>query len=70
MPVILVVYDALEDRAYWLYVQAYFAALKEFRFGRTVTVYVPRENVFSESAVAAFRELRREVIWQIEEGQS
>ncbi len=26
-PVILVVYDAPGDRAYWLYVQAYFAKL-------------------------------------------
>ena len=69
MPVILVVYDALEDQAYWLYVQAYFAALREFRFGQTVTVYVHRENVFSEAAVAKFRELRREVMRQIEEGQ-
>jgi len=70
MPVILVVYDALEDLAYWLHVQAYFGALKEFRFGRTVTVYVPRGNVFSEATVAKFRELRRDVLRQIGEGQS
>ena len=43
-PVILVLYDARRDRAYWLYLQAYFEALGldiGLRPGRTATVRVP-----------------------------
>src|SRR5207253_2180402 len=34
LPVILIVYDATEDRAYWLHVQGYFAALPGFNLFR------------------------------------
>jgi hypothetical protein len=50
MPVILVVYDAQADIAYWLYVQAYFAGLPKFnpRTGsESITVHIPRSNVLN-----------------------
>ena len=45
MPVILVLYDAREDVAYWLYVQAYFERQEDFdldQAGKQVTVALPR----------------------------
>src|SRR5258708_29295106 len=48
MPVILIVYDAPKDVAYWLYVQSHFRRWKDFNLftaGRSVTVQVPVGNV-------------------------
>jgi hypothetical protein len=54
-PVILVVYDAPTDVAYWLYVQAHFGSGRErIRRGRTVTVRLPVANVLDEAAVRRF----------------
>jgi hypothetical protein len=60
------VYDGGEDKAYWLYVQAYFAKRKEWAFGRTVTVYVPTGNVMTEGAVKLFRTFRDNVSEQFQ----
>lgn len=46
-PVILVVYFAQQDRAYWLHVQDYFADFPPanlFRVGETITVHIPVGN--------------------------
>jgi hypothetical protein len=54
LPVILAVYDARADRAYWLFVREYFAALPRFdinRASRRVTVSIPRKNVLDHSAM-------------------
>lgn len=54
MPVILIVYDARADLAYWLYVQAYFAKRRDFqlhRIGADITVHIPRANVFNGDAL-------------------
>ncbi len=58
-PVILIVYDARKELAYWLYVQSYFGRLEGFNLfaaGRTITVRIPTANVLS---VAAVRRLAR-----------
>jgi hypothetical protein len=57
MPVILAVYDAHGDCAYWLYVQA---ALGGRRRGRSesVTVRVPTDQVFDTAAVQEIRGFR------------
>jgi Domain of unknown function (DUF4365) len=70
LPVILVVYDAKKDTAYWLYVQSYFGRQKSFnlfRAGKTVTVRVPRANVVSPAAVRQFGRFRDRVLEQISE---
>jgi hypothetical protein len=63
-PVILIVYDAQADVAYWLYVQAYFERLpahrRELR-GQTVTLYIPRTNVLDPQAVRRFRQFKKNV---------
>ncbi len=57
MPVILSIYDAQADTAYWLYIQQYFHQIAEFNFfavGQTVTVHVPLTNVLEPEAVKKF----------------
>jgi hypothetical protein len=64
-PVILVLYDARGDRAFWLYVQEYFRRQqwpKRSSKETTVTVHIPTANVLDEAAVrlfARFRDRRR-----------
>jgi hypothetical protein len=68
LPVILIVYDALRDVAYWLYVQSYFRQRKEFSLftaGQTVTVQVPLTNVVRASALRQFRRFRNRVLAQM-----
>src|SRR5207237_9577673 len=60
-PVILVVYDAMADRAFWLNVQEYFRGREwPSRAGSTttVTVHVPTANVLDEEAIRLFARLR------------
>jgi hypothetical protein len=61
MPVILVVYDAAKDQAYWLHVQAYFVGPRRGPRRRTqvtTTAYLPREQVVNEAAIRQFAQLR------------
>jgi hypothetical protein len=59
LPVILVVYDAKSDRAWWLHLND---ALREQgrpgRSGASLTVYVPQANILNAKAVRQFRKLR------------
>jgi hypothetical protein len=59
-PVILVVYDAARDLAYYLVVPDYFAGPEIFAKlkGATVTVPVPTENVVSEKAMRDLARLK------------
>ncbi len=66
-PVILIVYDARRDIAYWLYVQSYFRRLKGFNLftaGQTVTVYIPTANILTRAAVRRFARFRDAVVAQ------
>src|SRR5262249_24470309 len=69
-PVILIVYDARGDVAYWLYVQSYFRRLKGFNLftvGQTVTVYVPTTNILTRAAVRKFARFRDAIVAQNKE---
>lgn len=62
-PVILIIYDAQEDRAFWLYVQDHFRRQHwAERSGKTstVTVHVPMVNVLDEAAIRLFAQFRDE----------
>jgi hypothetical protein len=64
LPVILAVYEASADRAYWLHVQGYFAALSGFnlfRAGATITVRLPVGQILDVSAIRHFAGLRDQV---------
>jgi hypothetical protein len=69
MPVILVLYDAKADRAYWMHVQPYFATPRRHprrRRGLTTTVYIPRDQVVDETAVRRYAELRNAILSRIQ----
>lgn len=60
-PVILILYDAQQDRAYWLYVQEYFRQIqwaKRASATTTVTVLVPAANLLDEAAIRLFARFR------------
>jgi hypothetical protein len=63
MPVVLVVYDAIGDRAFWLDVQAYAAQhdLDADEVGDSVTLRIPVASLFTPDAARAIRE-RKEVV--------
>lgn len=68
MPVILILYEARTDTAYWLYVQDYFRRRKDFNLftaGKTVTVAIPATNVVTPAAIRRFRRFRDRVLKQM-----
>jgi hypothetical protein len=70
LPVILILYDARKDIAYWLYVQSYFHRLKGFnlfRAGETITVHIPLVNVVTPATVRKFARFRDLVVAQMQE---
>jgi hypothetical protein len=70
LPVILIAYDAAQDVANWVYVQSYFAKLKNFNLfqaGRTITVRVPKQNIVDVNAVRRFAGFRDRVRRQMSE---
>jgi hypothetical protein len=67
-PVILMVYDASKDQAYWLDVQSYCRRLPGFNLfaaGQTITLYLPVANVVTRAAVRRFARFRDQVVAQI-----
>ena len=61
MPVILIVYDARKETAYWLYVQSYFRKLQDFNLfsaGKTITLQVATANRVNKGAVRKFARFR------------
>jgi Domain of unknown function (DUF4365) len=68
-PVILILYDAQKDRAFWLYIQARFGGVKRFRAMRgtkTLTVRIPISQVLDPAAVRLFRAYRKRIQAQTE----
>lgn len=66
LPVVLVVYDARADRAYWLYVQQY-AERRGLNDSpdETVTFHIPISNRLNRAAVGRFRAFRDAVLQQV-----
>ena len=67
MPVILVVYDALNKEAYWLYVQESVVPARPLFIPAgqsSVTLRLSKENIVNEKAVERFRELKNAVLAQ------
>jgi hypothetical protein len=62
-PVVLVLYDAVQDTAYWLDVQTELSGGKIFQLRRraaTLTLHVPRANVVHEGCVQQFAKMKNE----------
>ncbi len=71
LPVLLVVYDAPADTAYWLHIQSYFQQQTDFDLtliGDTITVYLNRNDVVDASAMRRFARLKADVLSQVWEG--
>lgn len=68
MPVILVDYDAANDTAYWLYVQADWRERGNdlSQMGETITVYLRKSDVLDEEAVRLFAQFKASVVAQLE----
>jgi hypothetical protein len=67
-PVVLVLYDARTDTAFWSYVQQYFEQLPEFdpnRGAGAVTVKIPRTNVVNAAAIEHFAQCRDRLLAQM-----
>jgi hypothetical protein len=65
MPIILVLYDARADLAFWIHVQGYFVGPRRILRGETVTVRIARRQVVNESAIQEFARLRDAVLSRI-----
>lgn len=67
-PVMLVVYDAQADCAYWQYVQKYFEQLPDFHLqtiGKETTVHIPITNIVDTTAVAQYATFKERVLSQL-----
>ena len=65
MPVFLVVYDAANERAYWLYVQQYFESAAGRRppaGAKTIRVHLPETNRVGMAFVRYARERKEDVL--------
>lgn len=61
MPGILVIYDATQEKAWWLHLQESLRGLKPKKtrpLTRTATLHVPLSHVLDESAIQRFADLR------------
>ncbi|HWI61757.1 MAG TPA: DUF4365 domain-containing protein [Symbiobacteriaceae bacterium] len=69
MPVILIVYDAKQDAAYYLYIQRYFELLPGFDLALVITgttVHIPVSNVLDESVMRQFAAFKQAVLNQVQ----
>jgi hypothetical protein len=67
MPVIFVVYDAPGDKAYWVYIQAYFKKQPGFdptRGTRSVTLRISKSDCLDQSAVVKFASYKDAILAQ------
>jgi hypothetical protein len=70
MPVILIVYDAPKNVAYWLYVQSHFRKRQDFNLfaaGKTITVPMATANVVDRTAIRKFARFRNRILGQMQE---
>ena len=65
MPVILILYDAIQKEAYWLYIQAYFEKHQINFNQKYVTVYFDMKNTLNEEIMLQFREYKRNILKQV-----
>ena len=66
-PVILIIYDAQTDQAYWLYIQAYFESLTEIslsEIGTTFTVRLSKRRIVGTESIIQFARYKAEIIRQ------
>ncbi|HEY7428061.1 MAG TPA: DUF4365 domain-containing protein [Gemmataceae bacterium] len=73
MPVILILFAASRRRAYWLWVQNHFSkdAVRQPKKGaKSVRVHVPQRQPVTRSAVAKWRDFKRQALQRAKGGKS
>jgi hypothetical protein len=73
MPVILVIFDAQNDRAYWLNVQNYADSIKpkdvdgvdNEKERATITVHIPTTNRLNVRAIQKLREFKEAILARV-----
>jgi hypothetical protein len=65
-PVILVVYDAGQDRAYWLYVQAELRGKALPEENKTVTVHIPQTNILDVAAIRQIAGYKQQILSKVQ----
>ena len=66
LPVILNLYDAVKDKAYWLYIQQFFGERQKLSTTRgKIAVSIPIRNVVDEAAIRRFAQFRDNLLKQI-----
>jgi hypothetical protein len=58
LPVILIVYDAVNEQAYWIHIQGVVTPLEIPSDQETLTLQIPVANTVGDEAVASFRRLK------------
>jgi len=67
MPVILTLYEAIEDKAYWLYLQAYFESDRpDTRGAKTQSVHIDECNLVDTRSVKLWRKYKANVLAQLD----
>lgn len=64
-PVILIVYDARAELAYWLYVQRYFAEIEQFNIfsaPKSMTIHLSTRNALDRDAVEWIANRKRHIV--------
>jgi hypothetical protein len=67
MPIILIVYDAVKDKAHWLYIQQFFSKLGKMppnALQKKIAVSIPLRNVVNETAIRRFVQFRDNLLKQ------
>lgn len=68
-PVILIVYDAQDDMAYWIYVQDYFQNRQQMPFelvGATLTMHLTRSQYVNSDAIRQFAVYKAQISLQLQ----
>lgn len=69
MPYILILYDAQQDIAYWLYVQAYFQQqeIDITTLSETHTLHLKKQNILNAEAIRKFAAYKNAVLQRCQE---
>ena len=67
MPVMLALYDASQDEAYWIYLQAYFETEKRSARGETTqSVHIHQDSVIDVKSVRLWRKHKADILDQLD----
>ena len=68
MPVILIQYDARNDRAYWIHIQGHCQGMLTFHMGNNLTLSIPHENLLDRRSMKHFARKKTLILAQQRKG--